>query len=109
MIGSQTVVLNELISKQAHGIVLCWAAYEDDETKPYDNFYTFVPKSHIATKNGQGVLTTMSTVGFGRIGAKYVYVSDNRITGTDSNTGHGTSNGVTFDNRHWVLDTVVGV
>lgn len=109
MTRSQSVRLSELVSQQAHGIVLCWCAYENGESKDYDNFYQFVPKSHIVTKEGQGVLTTMSTVGFGQIGAKYVYVSDNRITGVDSNTGYGTSNGVTFDNRHWVLDTVVGV
>lgn len=109
MTGSQSITLSEPVSQQAHGIVLCWCAYANETTQDYDNFYTFVPKSHIATKKGQGVLTTMSTVGFGHIGAKYVYVNDNRITGVDDNNGHGTHNGVTFDNRHWVLDTVIGV
>ena len=107
--GSQSVKLSELVSQQAHGIVLCWCAYADDEPKDYDNFYTFVPKSHVVIRNGQGVLTTMSNVKFGRIGAKYVYVSDNRVTGVDDNKAYGTSNGVTFDNRQWVLDAVIGV
>ena len=109
MSGNQTVNLSELVSQQAHGIVLCWCAYENDKPQDYNNFYTFIPKSHVAIKSGQGVLTTMSNVKFGRIGAKYVYVSDSRVTGIDDNKAYGTSNGVTFDNRQWVLDAVIGV
>lgn len=109
MLKGQTVALKEQVSQQTHGIVLCWCAYENGKTQKYDNIYSFVPKSHIVNRSGQGVLTTMSTGGFGSIGAKYVYVYDQRIEGSDVNVQTGTNNGVTFDNRHWVLDTVVGV
>lgn len=107
--GTQTIKLKESVSQQAHGIVLCWCAYLDGKLQDYDNFYTFIPKNHVVTKSGQGVLTTMSSVKFERVGAKYVYVSDTQITGNEANAAHGTSNGVTFDNRQWVLDAVFGV
>ncbi len=43
------------------------------------------------------------------VGNKYVYVADSKIIGNDNNKKYGTINGITYDNRYWVLRAVIGV
>lgn len=112
MKADQTVNLSQKVSKQANGIVLCWSGFEPSTSQASNtNFvYTFVPRWHVALHGGSAISQTMSWGGnFFRIGSKYVYVRDTTITGNNNNVAHGTANGITYDNRYWVLRAVIGV
>ena len=71
----------------------------------YQHNYHFVPKTH---PSGEGVTMLMSADS--RIVAKYVYVSDDRVTGNDRNQSSAHSmSGLTLDNRYMALTEVLGV
>lgn len=109
MAADQTISLSEAVSAQAHGIVLCWSAYDGTTVYDYDWHYQFIPKYHVMMHEGTGVTTCMSTVGFGHVGAKYVYVSDTSIRGHRANLESSTNNSVTYTGAYWVLRYVIGV
>lgn len=109
MIRSHSVKLSEPISSQMFGIVLCWRAYSNGSGQRYDYAFHFIPKSHAELNSGYGVGFPLFVADFENLGAKYLYVSDDRITGNDFNNKAGTKNGVTYNNAHWVLDYVMGV
>jgi hypothetical protein len=109
MNGQQIIYLTEAVSAQAHGIVLAWSAFDGTTVYDYDWHYQYIPKHHITRHGGAGVITNMATAGFGKVGAKYVYVSDTYIQGNDKNNASGTSNGITYANGYWVLRYVIGV
>ena len=112
MNASQTVPLSEKISEQINGIVLIWSAYQNGTAQNYDWIYTFIPKRHAieAESNGKGVNTgVMATNNFSKIATKYVYVYDTSIVGHANNESTGTNNGVTRDNKYWVLRYVMGI
>lgn len=109
MTASQTVNLSEAISAQPHGVVLAWSAYSGGTTYNYDWFYQFIPKTHVQKHNGAGLGNVFATVGFGHLGAKYIYVYDTKITGNDANDDTGSGSSVNHNNAYWVLRYVVGV
>lgn len=111
MIANQSVTLSENVSAQAHGIVLAWSAYStSDGAQNFGWNYTFVPKAHVTNHSGAGIACPMADPD--RIGMKYVYVSNNKITGNDRNDDEGNvpgTNNVKFNNKYWVLRAVYGV
>lgn len=110
MTSNQSVTLSENVSAQAHGIVLAWSAYANGAAQNYSWNYTFVPKSHVNDYPGAGISCHM--IDPDRIGMKYVYVSNNKITGNDRNDDDGNvagTNNVKFSNKYWVLRAVYGV
>lgn len=109
MNGSQSIVLNEKVSEQTNGIVLVWSGYKDGEPQNYNFNHFFIPKSFVNEKGGYGTTMIMSGGGFDVLGCKYVYISDDRITGNDTNTLNSTKNGITFNNKSFVLRYVIGV
>ena len=109
MNANQTIPLSEAVSAQPNGIVLAWSAHDGGTTYDYDWHYQFIPKYHTMMHAGAGVTTCMSTVGFGHVGAKYVYVSDTSIRGHAANTEASTNNSVTYTSAYWVLRYVIGV
>jgi hypothetical protein len=109
MYGGQIAELSQAISAQAHGIVLAWSAYDGTAVYDYDWFYQFIPKHHVAAHGSTGVTMNMATAGFGKVGAKYVYVYDGYLSRHESNNKTGTSNGITYNNGYWVLRYVLGV
>lgn len=113
MNANQTITLDETIQEQAHGVVLVWSAYDRENATVLDSNFTFVyvPKMWIELTNGggYGITTHISGTNFSGMACKYVYVADDHITGHDSNTASGTTNGITYDNRNAVLRYVIGV
>ena len=111
MLAAQTANLSETVQNQHHGIVLIWSGYYDGHAQDTDWFYQFVSKYHVSLHGGQGVGTgLMSNASATRIGSKYVYIYNNRITGNDANDDTGTtSGGITRSNNCWVLRYVLGV
>lgn len=87
MQASQTVNLLEKISDQKTGIILVWSRYDPGEgIREYGWNYTHIPKSDALLHEGTGCVCLMSTTGNPpTIAAKYVYVSDDKITGHDQN------------------------
>lgn len=84
---NQTVALSELISEQHTGIVLAWSQYTSGSASNRTWNYGFVPKSHALMHPGTGLSIPIS-VGASRNDPvfKYVYVSDDRISGHASNS-----------------------
>lgn len=109
MSSGVTATLNEKVSEQETGIVLHWQAYVSGEAKNYDHAYKFIPKQHVINNVGAGVYTNMATTGFGYIGSKYTYIHDEKVVGFADNANTGTKNGVTYNNKYWVLTEIIGV
>lgn len=109
MSAAQSIVLSELISEQPNGIVLVFSRFANgaSENSNYNQF--FVSKTHVANHGGAGSAFFMAAVNFSYICAKYLYISNDRITGNDNNTAKGTNNGVTYANDSYVLRYVIGV
>ncbi|QIK63192.1 hypothetical protein G7068_08280 [Leucobacter viscericola] len=84
MSGTQAVNLLENINAQLTGVVLAWSAYADGVAANSSWNYVFVPKSHVVDAAGSGVLQTI--YGWKSPVWKYVYISNNRITGHADNT-----------------------
>lgn len=95
------------MNKCAIGWLFLWQPYDTTGGKPYTWDYTYylVPKAHAIFNNGKGI--NMRLQGAGKGGGaddtvyKYVYVSNDSITGTVNN---GTGNGA-----RWVLTGVFSV
>lgn len=95
------------MNKCAIGWLFLWQPYDTTGGKPYTWDYTYylVPKAHANFNSGKGI--NMRLQGAGKGGGaddtvyKYVYVSNDSITGTVNN---GTGNGA-----KWVLTSVFSV
>lgn len=109
MHASQTAKLNEKVSKQKNGIVLVWSAYSNGSAENAGFTFFFVPKQFVSLQNARGINCSYSHYKFQKNISKYVYIRDDQITGNDVNTGTGTSNGITYDNKASVLRYVIGV
>ena len=51
----------------------------------------------------------MNTVNYSMVATKYLYINDESIAGNDSNDDEGTGNGVTYNNKSYVLRYVIGI
>lgn len=107
---NQTASLSENVSKQPSGICLVFSEYYDSEAKNQTFISFFVSKKVVATHAGKGHSFILTTSNFGHMGTKYLYISDDKITGHANNTltGTGTS-GVKYTNNRFVLRYVIGV
>lgn len=108
---SQTASFSGRVSEQKNGIVLVWSRYVDGEGVKDDQFVcNFVPKKMVAQKEGKGHTFTLFANSFSNVSAKYVYISDNRLTGHANNTETGTGAiGLKYNNKYFCLRYVIGV
>lgn len=115
--GEHTITLSEPVSKQPNGIVLVFSRYVSETVYDY-NFNTFfVPKTQILNyaqnSNGKGaghtfIMTTDAMFDF--MAAKYLYLSNETISGHNNNRNIGVSgSGIKIDNAQFVLRYVIGV
>lgn len=109
MAANHTIKLSEKISEQQNGVVLVWSGFANGQPQNYNFNQFFIPKQFITKAAGSGTSMIMSGPAFGVMGCKYVYISDNQITGHANNTTSGTANGITYDNSKFVLRYVFGV
>lgn len=107
MTAGHTAVLARNVSQQLTGIVLVWSAYTGGTVRDYDWQYTFVPKWQATENEGGGVDCLL--VSGTNIARKYLYVSDDRITGHADNGATKTYASVNFTNNAFVLRAVIGV
>ena len=107
---NQTVTLSEKVSKQPSGISLVFSEYYDGEAKNQTFISFFISKKLVATHAGKGHSFVLCTSNFGYMGTKYLYISDDKITGHANNALTGTaSTGVKYTNNRFVLRYVIGV
>ena len=108
---SQTATFSGKVSDQKNGIVLVWSRYADGEGAKDDQFIScFVPKKLIAQKEGKGHTFTLFANSFSNISSKYVYISDNRLTGHTNNTATGSGAcSIKYNNKYFCLRYVIGV
>lgn len=109
MMASHKANLSQRVSAQASGIVLVFSAYSNGQVQDYNWVTHYVPKWMVSAHSGAGVCVFCCTVGFGRVGCKYLYISDSQISGQADNASTGTASGITYNNGYWVLRAVIGV
>lgn len=109
MTATHKVTLSEPISKQPSGIILVFSRYDNGAVSEHNYNSFFVHKAFVAEKPGVGSAFRMNTVNFSVIATKYLYINDETITGNDSNDDEGANNGVTYNNKAYVLRYVIGV
>lgn len=109
MTSGHKITLAEVISKQPSGIVLVFSRYDDAAASEHNYNSFFVHKAFVAAKPGVGSAFRMNTVNFNVVATKYLYINDSTIAGNDSNDDTGTGNGVTYNNKAYVLRYVIGV
>lgn len=106
---SQTAELSKPITEQANGVVVVFSRYSEEEPKDYGWNSFFVPKSFINVNNSGGHTFIMATSGFTTIATKYLYFTDTAVKGNFDNELEGTNNGITFNNKDYVLRYIIGV
>lgn len=109
MTASHKIELPEAISQQPSGIVLVFSRYGDGAVAEHNYNSFFIHKAFVAAKPGVGSAFRMNTVNFSLVCTKYLYINDMTISGNDSNDDEGTGNGVTYNNKAYVLRYVIGV
>lgn len=113
MNGDHRVQLSEKISDQDHGIVLSFSRFDNDLNIPLDYAWNnfFIPSHFVNDHDGQGVSFMMiqAVNPFDYIASKYLYISDQIISGHAKNTENGSNNGITYKNSEFVLRAVYGV
>ena len=103
--------LSEPISKQKHGIILVFQAYEGGVAKDYDINEFFVSKKSVELLPGKGHSFFLVNSTGAKVATKYIYIHDTKIMGNDVNRNSATKrdSGITTTNNYWVLTHVLGV
>lgn len=109
MTSSHSASLSEKVSEQTSGIVIAWSRYSGGQVGNYEWVVNFYPKQMVALRPGDGYSVVLNSETFGKVGGKYIYIHDDHITGHDNNETNGTNNGITYNNRDWVMRYVIGV
>lgn len=104
---TQTADLSEPISEQPHGVVMIFGFYSNGTTSNEQFSCHFVPKAFVSTLPGRGINFFIG--GLWHMAAKYLYFTDNVISGHSSNSVDSTVGSVTLENRSFVLRYVIGV
>lgn len=110
MKNSQIATLAEPISQQTNGIVLLWSFFNADtnEGTTYYRNYCFVDKHTLEYDNGVAMILGADAGDW--IAVKYMYFTDNTITGNGSNaSNYPNVCSVNWYNRYFVLIKVYGV
>ena len=89
------------VSTQPHGILIEFAPYVDGQAKGYGLVTFFIPKGRC---NGESY-----NIYIDPWCSKWIYVYDDKIVGNDANSKTGTTNGISYNNRKYVLNRVYGV
>ena len=110
--SSASINLIELISDQPNGIVLVFTPYDNTNNVASDD----KPQSFFVSKKVVAALPRklhtfflQDGANFAKIGAKSLYIADEKISGYANNIVSGTANGITYNNNNFVLRYIFGV
>jgi len=110
MNGGQSAPLAQSVSAQPNGIVLVFSLYRNNAAENVSINSFFVSKKEVELLgSAPHTFLMMINSGFSVIGAKYLTISDDNISGNATNTSSGANNGITFNNSMFVLRYVIGV
>ena len=110
MDANQVATLSEPVSQQMNGIVLVFSLYKDGYAEDISLHSFFISKKEVELMpNAPHTFFLMINSGFSVVGAKYLYIADNVITGDATNAEDGSNNGFTYKNSNFVLRYVIGV
>lgn len=109
MTAGHRIDLPETISSQPSGIALVFSRYGDGAVADHNFNSFFVSKTFIQKKTAFGNAFFMATTDFAVVAAKYLYIHDDAIVGNVNNDKTGTANGITYNNKAYVLRYVIGV
>lgn len=109
MSATQVANLSKKVSEQKHGIVLVWTNYENGQIQNNGVNCFFIPKKFVELYPSMGHGQLLIHGWNGNIGKKYVYISDDKITGFANNSEVVTENNIAFYNNQYVLRYVIGV
>lgn len=110
MDSSTSINLSDSITNQAHGAILVFSPYINNAVYNADFFTFFVPKSFIEKHNGGLCTFVLTNNYFNFVGAKSIYIYDNKLVGAAGNEVSGTGqSGINYDNSRYVLRYVIGV
>lgn len=109
MDGNSPITLNQLISAQPNGIVLRFCKWNGTSAEDNNLVDFFVAKSTISKHDSKGRDFFMTRRKCGAVTTKYLYITDNKISGHADNVLSGTANGITYDNTAFCLCEVIGV
>lgn len=108
MTSGHTATLSKAISTQPHGIALAFSKYDSSTSTVYDSEITVhcVLKRCISDFSAKGFTFVLNSP-WGN-GIRYLYISDTKITGHDTNGDSLTVSGITYNNTRFVLRRVIG-
>lgn len=109
MTAGHTANLKYNVSTCHTGIVLHFQPYTNSTIRNWNHIYYFVPKEHVASYNGSGIVVRLGNPDFSNLASKYLYISNDHITGNDQNNTSGTNSGITYNNAAWVMTQVIAV
>lgn len=102
--------LSDLISNQPNGIMLVFSLVTDGVAQDTSFNTFFVSKLEVMLHNGAPHTFLMGiNAGFSVFGAKYLYIENDKILGQATNDAAGSNNGISYNNRRFVLRYVLGV
>lgn len=105
--ATQTAILSEPVSDQAHGIVLVFSLYENSAPTMTHFRCEYVPKNLVAENPGGLYVFFMAKNS--SMYRKVVYINDTTITGHSSNNTNFTFVGQSVNNNEFCLVRVIGV
>lgn len=109
MHGGQSFTLAKNVYEFQTGLVFVWSFYNGQVQDYWFNSH-LVLREDIRRHYGVGHVFLLSSNKFEQIAAKYIYISEQKITGTDDNLATGTSaSGIKYANNAFVLREVWGV
>ena len=112
LMGENTsITFSDTVDNQQNGILLVFSLYRNNAAEDVSITTAFIGKKEIELLPGAPHFYLMGiNAGMSVIGAKYLYVANDGITGHSGNTTSGTAaSGITFNNNNFVLRYVIGV
>lgn len=106
---TETITLSDYITNQHHGAVFIFCEFNRDYETPNDACFSshFVSKHQISNHGSAG--TSFMLGGPWNMAYRYLYISDKTIRGASGNIFEGNRDGITWNNKSYVLRYVIGI
>lgn len=111
-LADQVVTLSSSVSTQPHGIIVVFTRFDTENkvaaTERVQCF--FVPKQAVTTYSGKSFIFMLGSEQYSYVGAKRLFISNGKITGsyTNNSTGSAGSN-IKYNNNQFCLTRIIGV
>lgn len=105
------ITLSDTVDNQQNGILLVFSLYRNNTAEDVSITTAFIGKKEVELLAGAPHFYFMGiNAGLSVVGAKYLYIANDKITGHSGNSTTGTAaSGIIFNNNNFVLRYVIGV